>query len=99
MIQIIAQQQSSLPMIGMWVLIGLIFWFFIIRPQRKRQKEVENFRNSIDLGSNVVTAGGIYGVVRAIEAENNILVIEVAKGVNIRVDRNSVYATAQNNQN
>jgi preprotein translocase subunit YajC len=46
-----------------------------------------------------VTSGGIYGEVRAIEDVDNILVIEVAKGVNIRVDRNSVYATAQQDQN
>jgi preprotein translocase subunit YajC len=45
-----------------------------------------------------VTSGGIYGEVRAIEDADNILVIEIAKGVNIRVDRNSVYATAQENQ-
>ncbi len=99
MFQIIAAQQSSLPMIAMWVLIGLIFWFFIFRPQRKRQKEIQNFRNSIAVGSKVVTAGGIHGEVRAVEEADNILVIEISKGVNIRVDRNSVYATAQTDQN
>ena len=99
MIQIIAAQSSSLPMIVMWVLIGVIFWFFIFRPQRKRQQEVQNFRNSIAIGSKVVTSGGIYGEVRSVDEENNILVIEVAKGVNIRVDRNSVYAPAQTDQN
>ena len=81
------------------MVIGLIFWFFILRPQKKRQQEIQNFRNSIAIGSRVVTSGGIYGEVRAIEDADNILVIEVAKGVNIRVDRNSVYATAQQDQN
>lgn len=99
MIQIIATQSSSLPMIVMWVLIGVIFWFFIFRPQRKRQQEVQNFRNSITVGSKVVTSGGIYGEVHSIDEANNVLVIEIAKGVNIRVDRNSVYATAQTDQN
>ncbi|MCM1372066.1 MAG: preprotein translocase subunit YajC [Bacteroides sp.] len=99
MIQIIATQSSSLPMIAMWVLIGVIFWFFIFRPQRKRQQEIQNFRNSIAVGSKVVTAGGIHGEVRSIDEAENVLVIEIAKGVNIRVDRNSVYATAQTNQN
>lgn len=88
-----------MTMILMWVVIGLIFWFFILRPQKKRQQEIQNFRNSIAIGSRVVTSGGIYGEVRAIEDADNILVIEVAKGVNIRVDRNSVYATAQQDQN
>ncbi|MBR4161231.1 MAG: preprotein translocase subunit YajC [Bacteroidaceae bacterium] len=93
-----AAQGSPLPMIMMWVVIGVIFWFFILRPQKKRQQEIQNFRNSIAIGSRVVTSGGIYGMVRAIEEADNILVIEVAKDVNIRVDRNSVYATAQTDQ-
>ena len=100
MIQIIAAQGGfDMTMILMWVMIGVIFWFFIFRPQKKRQQEIQNFRNSITIGSRVVTSGGIYGEVRAIEDADNILVIEVAKGVNIRVDRNSVYATAQQDQN
>ena len=99
MIQTIAAQGGfDMTMILMWVMIGLIFWFFILRPQKKRQQEIQNFRNSITIGSRVVTSGGIYGEVRAIEDVDNILVIEIAKGVNIRVDRNSVYATAQENQ-
>lgn len=100
MIQTIAAQGGfDMTMILMWVVIGLIFWFFILRPQKKRQQEIQNFRNSITIGSRVVTSGGIYGEVRAIEDVDNILVIEIAKGVNIRVDRNSVYATAQQDQN
>jgi preprotein translocase subunit YajC len=100
MIQTIAAQGGfDMTMILMWVVIGVIFWFFILRPQKKRQQEIQNFRNSITIGSRVVTSGGIYGEVRAIEDVDNILVIEIAKGVNIRVDRNSVYATAQQDQN
>jgi preprotein translocase subunit YajC len=100
MIQTIAAQGGfDMIMILGWVMIGLIFWFFILRPQKKRQQEIQNFRNSITIGSRVVTSGGIYGEVRAIEDVDNILVIEIAKGVNIRVDRNSVYATAQQDQN
>ena len=99
MIQTIAAQGGfDMTMILMWVVIGLIIWVFILRPQKKRQQEIQNFRNSITIGSRVVTSGGIYGEVRAIEDVDNILVIEVSKGVNIRVDRNSVYATAQQDQ-
>ena len=99
MVQTLAAQGGFDPVIIiMWVAIGLIFWFFIMRPQKKRQQEIQKFRNSIVIGSRVVTSGGIYGEVRAIEEVDNILVIEVAKGVNIRVDRNSVYATAQQDQ-
>lgn len=99
MVQTLAAQGGFDPVIIiMWVAIGLIFWFFIMRPQKKRQQEIQKFRNSIAIGSKVVTSGGIYGEVRAIEEIDNILVIEVAKGVNVRVDRNSVYATAQQDQ-
>ena len=99
MIQTIAAQGGfDFTVILMWVAIGLIFWFFILRPQKKRQQEIQNFRKSIAIGSRVVTSGGIYGEVRAIEEMDNILVIEISKGVNIRVDRNSVYATAPADQ-
>ena len=70
-------------------------YFFMIRPQQKRQKEIQNFRNSITIGQAVVTAGGIYGVVKQIDENDNTLMIEVANGVRIKVDRNSVYAQAQ----
>ena len=86
------QQYQPLIMFG---LIIVIMWFFIFRPQQKKQKEIQNFRNSIKEGQEVVTAGGIYGVVKKIQEEDNTLQIEVSKGVSIQVDRNSVYASAQ----
>jgi len=90
-----AGQQSSMPMILMMVAIFAIMWFFIIRPQQKKQKEIQNWRNSITVGTQIVTAGGIYGVVRGINEADNTLDVEIANGVRIRVDRNSVYAQAQ----
>ena len=89
------QQYSGLLMI---VALFAIMYFFMIRPQQKRQKEIQNFRNSITVGQAVVTAGGIYGVVRQIDENDNTLMIEVANGVRIKVDRNSVFAQAQPNQ-
>jgi len=88
-----------MPMILMMVAIFAIMWFFMIRPQQKKQKEIQKWRNSITVGTNVVTAGGIYGVVRGINEADNILEVEVANGVRIRVDRNSVYAQAQSQNN
>ncbi|MBP3689005.1 MAG: preprotein translocase subunit YajC [Bacteroidaceae bacterium] len=83
----------------MMVVIFAIMWFFMIRPQQKKQKEIQKFRNSIVSGSHVVTAGGIYGTVVSIDEVNNILVLEVAKNVHIRVDRNSVFQSAQSQEN
>lgn len=82
-------------MIIMLLVMFAIMYFFMIRPQQKKQKEIQNFRNSIERGQQVVTAGGLYGTVKDIDDVNNILVIEVANGVRVRVDRNSVFGTAQ----
>ena len=82
------------PMI-MMVLIFAIMWFFMIRPQQKKQKEIQNFRKNIARGQQIVTAGGIYGTVVDIDDAENALKVEIAKGVSIKVDRNCVFATAQ----
>lgn len=89
-----AQGNSMMPLL-MMVAIFAIMWFFMIRPQQKKQKEVQNFRNSITTGTDVVTAGGIYGKVKSIDEMNNILNVEIANGVTIKIDRNSVYQSAQ----
>lgn len=90
-----ANAGSGMSTIFMMVIIFVIFWLFMIRPQQKKQKEIQNFRNAIAVGQQIVTAGGIYGVVKQIEEADNTLIVEVANGVRIKVDRNSVYATAQ----
>ena len=82
----------------MMVVIFAIMWLFMIRPQQKKQKELQNYRNQITVGTEIITAGGIYGKVTSIDETNNILIVEVSKGVTIRVDRNSVFKSAQDNQ-
>ena len=84
---------GGMSMLLMMVIIFAIMWLFMIRPQQKRQKEIQNFRNAISVGTNVVTAGGIYGVVKQIDEVDNALMVEIANGVRIKVDRNSVYAS------
>ena len=83
-----AQTGSSL---GMWIMIlalFLVMWFFMIRPQRKQQKELQAFRDSLKKGDKVVTAGGIYGTV--VEIKDASILLEVDKDVKIRVAKNSV---------
>ena len=75
----------------MFVIIIAIMYFMMSRPQRKRQKEIENFRNSLKPGMDVVTSGGIYGKIK--EVDNGIVVLEVAHNVNVRVDISVVYAS------
>ena len=81
-------------MLLMLVVMFAIMYFFMIRPQQKKQKEIQNFRSSIERGQTVITAGGLYGVVKDIDDTNNVLVLEVANGVRVRVDRNSVFASS-----
>lgn len=64
----------------------------MIRPQTKRQKEIRKFREALSVGDKVVTAGGIYGKIK--EIKDNIIVLEIADNVRIRIDKSSIYATA-----
>ena len=76
---------------SMWIMLALIFvvmWFFMIRPQRKHQKELQNFRDSLKKGDKVVTIGGIYGTVT--EIKNEIVYIEIDNNVKIRVSKNAL---------
>lgn len=83
-----AQGANSL---GFWVMIialFLVMWLFMIRPQRKQQKELEKFRNELKKGDKVVTAGGIYGTID--EIKERTVLIKVDGDVKLRVDKNSI---------
>ena len=69
-------------------------WFTMIRPQQKKQKEIRNFQSNLAEGAQVITGGGIHGVVRRIDLASNTVEVEVAKGVTLRVDRGYVFADA-----
>ena len=94
LLQAAQPQGGGMSFLIMMAVIFAIMWFFMIRPQQKKQKEIQNFRNSITVGSQVVRAGGLYGRVKSIEDADNTLMIEVARDVRVKVDRNSVFATA-----
>ena len=81
---------TSLIMI---VLLIVIFYFFMIRPQSQKQKKINQFRQGLQKGDKVMTAGGIYGKIR--EVKDKVVVLEITKGVDITIDINSVYQSAQ----
>ena len=94
---IVLQQQSNglmnfLPLI----LIIVVFWFFMIRPQNKKQKEIQKSREALKTGDKVITAGGIYGKIK--EIGDTYMLIEVADGVRIRVDKTSIFASSEDAQ-
>ena len=87
-------QGGSMSFRIMMVALFALMWFFMIRPQQKKQKEIRAFQNALQEGSKVVTGGGIYGTVKRIDAATNTIEVEIARGVVIRVDRGYVFADA-----
>ncbi|MCI5662942.1 MAG: preprotein translocase subunit YajC [Mediterranea sp.] len=83
---------GGMSMILMLVAMFAIMYFFMIRPQNKKQKEIANFRKTLQVNQKVITAGGIHAVVK--EINDNDVVVEIASNVKIRVDKNSIFAAA-----
>ena len=88
-----AQHGSGWESLIMIVALIAIFYFFMIRPQSKKQKEIKKFREGLQKGDKVITAGGIYGIIKEIKETS--FVIEVTDNVKIRIDKNSVYPSAE----
>ena len=91
---LLLQEQSSggYAQILMIVALIAIFYFFMIRPQQKRQKEIRKFREGLAVGDRVITAGGIHGKIRGIK--DNAFIVEIADNVKITIDKGSVYPSA-----
>jgi preprotein translocase subunit YajC len=70
------------------LLIMVVFYFFLIRPQMKRQKDLKNFRDSLKKGDRIITAGGIYGKINNIS--DHVITIDVGNNVLIKVDKSAV---------
>lgn len=81
---------------AMMILIFVVMYFFMIRPQTKKQKELQKQREAMKKGDKVVTAGGIYGEIK--EVQENAFIITVAKDVTIKVSKDSVFADAADAQ-
>ncbi len=75
--------------IAMIVLIFVIFYFFMIRPQQRKQKELQKKREALGTNDRIVTSGGLYGVIKDIKETE--FVVEIADGVRVRVDKGSVF--------
>lgn len=79
----------------MWILLIAMFvimYFFMIRPQNKKQKEITNFRKSLQVNQQVITAGGIHGTIK--EINDDYVILEIASNVKIKLDKNSIFAGA-----
>ena len=83
-----AQGGGSWSFLIMILLMFVVMWLFMIRPQQKKQKEMDKFRKELQKGDKIVTIGGIYGTVK--EIRDTTVDIEISQGVSIRVDKASL---------
>ena len=83
---------SGMSSILMMVALIAIFYFFMIRPQTKRQKEIRKFRESLTTGDKIVTAGGLFGKIKEVKSDS--FIIEIAENTRVRIAKDSVYPSA-----
>ena len=93
------QQGQSSPWSSLipLLLIMVVFYFFLIRPQMKRQKDLKNFRESLKKGDHIITAGGIYGKINNIT--DNVITIDAGNNVLLKVDKSAVLRDTSDVQN
>ena len=99
MLQAEAAANQGASQWSFWVMMILIFvvmYFFMIRPQTKKQKELQKQREAMKKGDKVVTAGGIYGEIK--EVQENAFIITIANDVTIKVSKDSVFVDAADAQ-
>lgn len=82
------QQGDPMSMLITFGLIGIIFYFLLIRPQRKQQKELKERQENLKAGDKVVSAGGIYGIVR--EVQQDTVKLEIAPNTIIKIAKTSI---------
>ncbi len=70
------------------ILVFVVFYFFMIRPQMRKQKEMTNYRNSLKKGDKVITTGGIHG--RIIEVKDSHVMMDAGGDVKLKVDKNAL---------
>ena len=83
-----AQQGGLMGMLFPLAIFVLIFYFFIIRPQKKRDKQQKNMIDSIARGDQIITIGGFYGTVREVREDS--FQIEIAEGVRVTILKSAV---------
>ena len=91
-----AQQGGMWTSLIMIVLIFVVMYFFMIRPNVKKQKEIKKFRDGLSVNDKVITAGGIYGKIKDIKEKT--ILLEISDNVKIKIDKNSVYPSAEDAQ-
>ena len=92
LLQAAQQQGSSFSGIFMIILIFVIFWLFFIRPQNKRNKEQQKFRENLKKGDKIVTIGGIHG--KVVEVKENTVIVSVDPNASIEFEKSAIIPSA-----
>jgi preprotein translocase subunit YajC len=94
MIEILAQSSESggslLSLLFPLVLLGGVFYFLLLRPNRTRQRQQQSLLESLKVGDEVMTAGGIFGTLKAIDEEDDTVTVEIAPGTEVRMLRRGI---------
>jgi len=97
MFQILIQQQGGEqnPLLSLWplLLIIVVFYLFMIRPQVKKQKELRKYRENLQQGDKIITTGGIHGKILSVKDQE--VVIEVEDQSRIKIDKNAILKDAR----
>jgi preprotein translocase subunit YajC len=87
-----AQEQSIVPTLVMFGGIFLVMYFFMIRPQQKKQKEARKFRDNLKEGDNVITIGGVHGKVSDVSDTSVVVIVE--SGAKLRFEKSAIAQNA-----
>jgi preprotein translocase subunit YajC len=97
MIEILAQSSdgtssggSLLSLLFPLVLLGGVFYFLLLRPNRTRQRQQQGLLESLKVGDEVMTAGGIFGTLKDIDDEDDTVTVEIAPGTEVRMLRRAI---------
>ena len=88
-----ATQSSPLAALLPFLLVGAALYFIMIRPQKKRMQQQQSLLGRLEVGDEVLTIGGIFGVIRHIDEEGDEITIEVAPGNTLRIVKSAVART------
>ena len=97
MIQILAQSSdgtssggSLISLLFPLVLLGGVFYFLLLRPNRTRQRQQQTLLESLQIGDEVMTSGGIFGTLKEIDEGDDTVTVEIAPGTNVRMLRRAI---------
>ena len=79
---------SAVPSFVFLLMIIMVFYFFMIRPQMKKQKDLNSYRENLNKGDKIITTGGMYG--KVLDIKDQTVTMEIADNVRIKIDKNAV---------